>query len=226
MSMPTVDHRKGTLALVGGFPIVLLLWDTMVVYPIKVFVVLLHEISHGLAAVVTGGTIVKIEVSANKGGVCTSAGGIRFIVASAGYLGSLLWGAAIFLLAALTRWDRVLSGLIGIFIIAMTLLYVRNWFGFGFGLAAGGALIAAIKFPEAVVDYALKLIGLTSCLYAILDIFSDTISRRNIGSDADTLAELTLIPGVVWGAIWIAISVTVSVAVVYVGLFRKRQPRA
>ena len=27
-----------------------LLWDTPVVYPLKIFVVLLHEVSHGIAA--------------------------------------------------------------------------------------------------------------------------------------------------------------------------------
>jgi len=38
----------------------LVLWDTFVVYPFRLFVVLFHEISHGLAAVVTGGSIVSI----------------------------------------------------------------------------------------------------------------------------------------------------------------------
>ena len=128
------------------------------------------------------------------------------------------------MLAARTRYDRLLSLLIGIFIAAMTLLYVRNWFGFGFGLVAGGTLIAAFKLPEWLVDYMLKLIGLTSCLYAILDIFSDTVSRRNNGSDADTLAKLTGIPGVFWGALWIIISLAVSLAVIYLGLFRKQSP--
>ena len=33
----------------------LALWDTFLVYPFRLFVVFLHEISHGLAAVFTGG---------------------------------------------------------------------------------------------------------------------------------------------------------------------------
>ena len=44
-----------------------LLWDTVVAYPFRVFVVLLHEISHGLAAVLTGGRIVSIGLSVDEG---------------------------------------------------------------------------------------------------------------------------------------------------------------
>ena len=53
------------LALAGA---ALLLWDTFVVYPFRVFVVFLHEISHGLAAVATGGSIVSIGLSFDEGG--------------------------------------------------------------------------------------------------------------------------------------------------------------
>jgi len=214
-------HLKRSLALFGGFVAVVLLWDTIAIYPIKVFVVLLHEISHGLAAIATGGSISRIEVNSNQGGVCWTSGGIRFVVASAGYLGSLLFGALIFLAAGWTKIARPLAALVGMFILSMTVVYVRNWFGFGFGLLAGLALLAgAVRLPSTIVSFVLQLLGISSCLYAILDIKSDTISRRGIGSDADTLAEMTWIPGVVWGVLWIVLSVAVTAGVVYLGLFR------
>ena len=34
-----------------------LLWNTFLIYPIKLFVVLTHEISHGIAAIVSGGKL-------------------------------------------------------------------------------------------------------------------------------------------------------------------------
>ena len=67
-------------------------WDTSFVYPLKLFVVLLHEISHGLAAVLTGGEIQAVEITPQQGGVCRCPGGNVFFTLSAGYLGSLLWG--------------------------------------------------------------------------------------------------------------------------------------
>jgi len=36
---------------------ILFLWNTWVVYPLKILVVFFHELSHGLMAVVTGGSI-------------------------------------------------------------------------------------------------------------------------------------------------------------------------
>lgn len=56
----------------------------------------------------------------------------------------------------------------------------------------------------------LRLIGLTSLLYAPLDIISDTLLRPNLHSDARALAELTFIPGVVWGALWCAASLVLA----------------
>ena len=76
----------------------LVLWDTFVVYPFRLFVVFLHEISHGLAAVATGGRIVSIGLSFDEGGVCLTRGGWPFLILNAGYLGSLLWGALFLLL--------------------------------------------------------------------------------------------------------------------------------
>lgn len=67
-------------------------WDSYIVYPVKLFVVLLHEISHGVAAIATGGSIVGMEISANLGGVCHILGENPFVVMSAGYLGSMCWG--------------------------------------------------------------------------------------------------------------------------------------
>ena len=34
-----------------------LLWNTFLIYPIKLFVVLTHEMSHGIAAIVSGGKL-------------------------------------------------------------------------------------------------------------------------------------------------------------------------
>ena len=73
-----------------------LFWSTPIVYPVKIFVVLLHEISHAAMAVATGGTIQRIELSSLEGGACYCPGGNAFLTASAGYLGSSAWGGLMF----------------------------------------------------------------------------------------------------------------------------------
>ena len=177
--------------LAGMFLIAVIFWDTIVIYPIKLFVVILHEFSHGLAAILTGGSIVKIEVDPLIGGVCYTRGGSLFIVASAGYLGSILWGGLILILASRTRHDKIVGMVIGGLLVLLSMLYIRNLFGFLFTTGFGVALAAISYFAkDHIVDILLKFLGMTSCLYVIIDIKEDLIQRTNVGSDADAIAQL------------------------------------
>jgi hypothetical protein len=119
-----------------------LLWDTFPAYPFRLFVVLLHEISHGIAAVLTGGRIVAIGLNFREGGVCVTQGGWRFVILNAGYLGSLLWGALFLVLGEKRRRAPTVVALIGAFTLVATLVYVRTWFGLLYGSVAGIALMA------------------------------------------------------------------------------------
>lgn len=205
-----LDGRQVAL-LLGIFVVIFLLWNTFLVTPLKIFVVLLHEISHGLAAIVTGGSIERIEINAQQGGVCYTLGGSRFLTLSAGYLGSIVWGGAILLAAARTKVDRWLSVGIGGFVLLMTLLYVRSTFGFVFAVIFSAAMIGmGLKLSDRVNDMVLRVIGLTSCLYAVLDILDDVLRRPGIGSDADMLAQATGIPSLVWGVIWMALAIAAT----------------
>jgi len=192
----------------------LLLWDTFVVYPFRLFVVFLHEISHGLAAVATGGRIVSIGLSFDEGGVCLTRGGWPFLILNAGYLGSLLWGAAFLLLGGRRTRARSVVGVVGAFTLAVTLVYVRTWFGFVYGLAAGLVLVAvASRLKPAVSELLLAAIGATSVLYAVWDVASDVLFRHSGQSDAAALARLTGVPAVAWGVLWVIASVAVLVSV-------------
>lgn len=196
---------------VAFFTALWLLWDTWIVAPLKLFVVLLHEVSHGLAAVATGGTIERILITADQGGACYCGGGDAFLTLSAGYLGSLLWGVLLVLLAArLGRHAAWITALIGGAVVLISLFYIRNVFGLAFGAAAGLALIGAARYLSPAANArVLWALGLTSCLYAVLDIKSDVLDRPELRSDAAMLAEMTGVPGVLWGVLWIGIALGV-----------------
>ncbi len=189
-SLKQFDWRMlGILA--GMFLIAAIFWDTVFIYPIKLFVVILHEFSHGLAAIATGGSIVKIEVDPRIGGVCYTRGGSLFFIASAGYLGSILWGGLILVLASRTKHDKILGMAIGGLLIVLSIFYIRNLFGFLFTAGFGAALAAISYFAqERIVDILMKFLGMTSCLYVMIDIKEDLIQRTNVGSDADVIAQL------------------------------------
>jgi hypothetical protein len=209
--MHPTTRRK--LRFLGGaavyFAAIWLLWPTPVVYPLKVFVVLLHEISHALAAIATGGHVERITLDPMQGGLTEARGGNAFLMLSAGYLGSLLWGLALIEgAAARPKTVRLLVGAVGAFILVMTILYVRNVFGLLFSVFAAAALLFASRRLRPPVLVALLLVlGITSALYALLDIRSDILQRPHLPSDAVMLGELTGIPGMVWGLVWGAIGI-------------------
>ena len=193
------------------------LLDSFVVYPFGLFVVFLHEISHGLATVATGGRIVSIGLSVDEAGVLLSRGGSPFLILNAGYLGSLLWGVAFLLLGGRRTRARAVIAAVGVFTLAVTLAYVRNWFGLLYGSATALLLLGvASRLRPAVSEFLLAAIGATSCLYAVWDVASDVLLRHSGQSDAAALARLTGVAALVWGVAWIAASI-----VVLVGVLRK-----
>ena len=219
--------KRLDIRLIGIFIVIAFLWNTQFVYPLKIFVVFMHEVSHGLAAVATGGSIKEIQIVAQEGGHAITAGGSRFWTLTAGYLGSLVWGGLILILAARTQLRKLISAVIGIGMILISVFYLRNTFGFLFGVGFGAVLILVGRFlPESVNEWLLRVIGLTSCLYAILDIKSDVLDRSHLRSDARMLHEevTPYIPTVVWGVLWMAIAIVVTLWVLYiVGNGREQQ---
>jgi len=189
-------------------------FDSFVVYPFRLFVVFLHEAGHAFAAVLTGGRVVSIGLSANEGGVCLTRGGWPFLILNAGYLGSLLFGALFLLLGARRRNAAQVVGAIGLFSVLAALVYVRTLFGFAYVLSAGVVLLfVAARLGPRVSEVALAAIGTMSALYAVADIASDVIFRHSGASDAAALARLTGVPAVAWGVVWIALSLAVLFAV-------------
>jgi hypothetical protein len=182
---------------------------------VKVFVVFLHEASHALMAMATGGQVVGMQVLLNESGMVESLSGSSFWTLSAGYLGSLLFGGLILLLSSRTGISKTLAILLGAGMAALTLVYMRNASGFVFGLGFGVFLmIAGIWLPRVVADWLLRGLGLSSCLYAIYDITSDILLRPDAPSDASMLANLTGFPPFVeasqrtfiWGVLWMLIA--------------------
>ena len=207
---------KRYIALILIFIGIVFLWDTLFVYPLKIFVVFMHEVSHGLAAIVTGGRIVEIQVNPQQGGHALTQGGSRFWTLTAGYLGSLLWGGLILLSAARTHLDKAISVLIGLGMVAISIGFGESTFTYLFGIGFGVVLLAVGFFlPEVVNDWILRVIGVTSCLYAILDIKSDILDRSHLRSDARMLSEITGLPTEFWGILWILIAIGLTLWFLY-----------
>ncbi len=167
--------------------------------------------------------LVLIELNPDGSGLCVTQGGNRFLTVSAGYLGSLCWGGLVLVLASRGRRDRVLVGTAGALLIAAAVLWIRPAGGFGFlSTCATGAvlLVSARWLAPWANDLVLKLIGLTSCLYVVLDLRAIVTGRMGAGSDAHALAEAMPLPVWLWGLIWLCLALLAFGIFLYLAVSR------
>ena len=197
-------------------------WFTPMVTPLKILVVFMHEISHVAAALLTGGSVDSLTINPHQGGAVVARGGSRFLTLNAGYTGSLLFGVALVLLAVRTDYDRIVLGALGALLLVVTGLYVRDpSYAVGFAVTTGVLMLATARFlPRDVNDLILRMIGLTSMIYVPIDIYSDTIIRSYLRSDARMLAEEFGGATLLWGGLWMAISLVVIFLTLRRGLGR------
>lgn len=184
-----------------------LLWNTFLIYPIKLFVVLTHEMSHGIFAILSGGKLDSLLLTSSLGGESRTIGGNKFIIASAGYLGSLTFGVLLFISGYKEKLRKVFSILLAILLI----LFAANYLEGGFGrisalLFAVVFILSPIYLPQIANAYFYKILGIISMAYVAIDIKEDILTNVYRPSDAQFIAEITSVSATVWGVLWLVTS--------------------
>ena len=210
--------NRNTLVISALCVASILLWNTILIYPLKLLVVLMHETSHAITAIATGGHVERIAVNIIQGGVTYTKGGNSLVIFSAGYLGSSLIGALILWASTRKPWKEYLAEAFGLLIIIEAIFWVRDAFTLFFVVAMGiFCIFLGIKIKGIFERLFMQLVGTVCCLYAVYDIFSDILSLRILSgqgkNDAQMLAQLTHIPAFIWGTIWIAIAAGIFLCV-------------
>lgn len=221
------EKNKSLATIIAMAIVTFILWDgtlldricqglgvlSYIIYPLKIFTVFLHELSHGLAAMITGGKIVSITLDAQQGGLCTYMSSKNWFAsaftASAGYLGSMLWGCLFLIAAIKTGKGKSFNTAIGIMVLIVTILWVRDIFPLAFCLLFGLAMLfTGSKLSEDFNSFLLKYIGTVSCLYSLFDIPDDLIFRTVQGSDSHAIASSIGMPflSVPIGILWMAMA--------------------
>lgn len=194
------------LALISLFSI--LLWQSPVIYPIKLFVVLTHEICHGLAAVITGGKISAIQINDYLGGETFIEGGSGFIIANAGYLGSLVIGSLLFISSYKKKLAIWVCTILSVVLLIFTANFVYGGLGIALSMMYMFVLYLSPRYFKPVVNsYLLKVLGLVSMLYILIDIKEDTLTSKFIRSDAHLIGEITGTSPILWGLLWLVLSI-------------------
>jgi hypothetical protein len=194
------------LALLLG--LALLVWDSPVLLPLKLLVVMMHETGHALATLLVGGTVQKVTLAANQSGACLSylppGWGAKVIVYSAGYLGSALAGGVLMLATFRFRASRRMLGVLCVWLLVMGSFYAGDAFTLAFCVATAIALGIAAKFlPISVVDLLNLFLAAFSSLYVLFDLREGLWNpAARAHSDAALLAALTFVPAIAWAAVW------------------------
>lgn len=161
-----------------------------------------HEISHGLAAVFTGGSIVQIQLFPNGAGLCTTRGGSSILISLMGYGGAILWGGLLYSLASMHRnIARVFSIILLCLLSASILLWVRDLLTLFIILVLIVLVATQLKFSSHKILQ--KLLQVTGLLVLINSLMSPLyLLDGQARGDGAALADITLIPEIVWVVLW------------------------
>lgn len=188
-----INHRRRALFIaMAAMVVTYFMWNIpqldMVMYPLRLFVTYVHETSHAIMTLLTGGRIQEFVVSADGSGHVVSMGGTRWLVAPAGYIGAALFGSTLFyVINRLPRYANNIAYILGGAMVFFTLAFILPssiqplalTIGIGFGVIL---LAVASKLPQTLTLLVLNVLAIITALNAVFDVF---ILMRYIGAGSE-----------------------------------------
>lgn len=192
-----------------------------ILYPFMIFSTWVHEMCHGVAAILTGGGVKELFVYKDGSGLAytwsTGENWKRATIASGGYVGTALLGALLLFFRRTRRGPTI--GLIGmgIAILISVAMYVRNGFAIGILIAMAVVIIlCAWKLQARFTAYLYSFLGATCSFNAITSIKhlfapgQGYVNGEPVYSDAHTVAEYAGGTYVMWATIWMVFAIIMS----------------
>ena len=230
MSAPSQLHFGRAALLVAIVVMGAVFWDSAVLLPFKLLSVMGHETGHALASLVVGGSVDRVTLSLDESGACLSRipDGFfaRAIVYSAGYVGSAIISVLLLLLSFRFDARRAMLAAACVWLALMGFIYARDAFTLVFAIGMAVLFGAGAKWlPDALVGGLNLFIASFTALYAVMDLKDDLWnSAVRSQSDAQLLADLTIVPSVAWAALWTLVSVGVLLGGGWIALHGKVSP--
>lgn len=224
------DARPQATLLITAAVLSIILWfipfAEIVTYPFRIFVTFIHEGGHALAALLTGNSVESLSIATNASGeTYTSMGGTfsQMFVSSAGYLGSMTFGA--FLLVLIRKAVAARIVLIGsaALVFSLTLIYglikpamlgvvsAALPFTILAGTLLSVGLVAVAKYARPrLATFLVSFLAVQCILNALLDLktvfFLSSPFGPTVPTDAVNMANATGIPALIWSVVWIGIA--------------------
>ncbi len=167
-----------------------------------------HEISHGIAAVVTGGGIERVELNLDGSGLCTFHGGSEIVATFAGYAGAIIWGALIYLLAddvSARSADRIAALMTGM-IIVTAIFWARDPVTWGVLTVIAVPFLIIFRTKESLIEkFFMQFTGLYVLSSAIKSPMYMLLLGGSERSDGKALQKMLLLPEAFWAAVWLGL---------------------
>jgi hypothetical protein len=193
----------------------------LIARPLMYLSTLVHELGHGLAAMVAGGSFVKLEMWSDGSGAALT-GSIsswqRAVTIAGGLVGPAVAAAVGFAVARRARWSRWALGAIGLLLVWAMIFKMRNGFGLMVaGIVAGAALLVAWRASADVAQLVLGFLSVQLALSVFSRgdyLFTDTAQTgAGLGpSDSAQLAQALFGPYWLWGGVCAAVSIAALAA--------------
>lgn len=230
------DAKPQLALLLLATVITLILWfipfADYLVYPIRLFVTFIHEASHALVALFTGGSVQSLTISSDGSGMVYSApsGFIgSLLTSSAGYLGTTAFGVLLLVLirknvspqkillflggftGLITLFFGVITPVFNIFSLQVPFYTILFTILTGSLMALGLVVLAAYSNLR-VASFAVSFLAVQCLINALSDLKTLFFANASFGgseiqTDAGNMAQATGIPGIMWVLIWMGISI-------------------
>jgi hypothetical protein len=203
------------IAVLGSLPGV-----SLALYPVSLFVTLIHESWHAIVTLATGGSVTSLQVSSDLSGQVLSVGGSEPLIASAGYLGAAATGAAV--LAIPLRWARgVIAALAVLPLAVLTLFHPASTFTAVWCLVFAILLgVAAWRLPARWLALLQIFLGAAIGLNALRDVSTLVLisgSGGHMQTDATNMGHSLFGPPILWSVVWsVSAVLLIAAALVHV----------
>ena len=176
-------------------------------------VTIAHEAAHGLVAAASGRRLSGIRLHADTSGLTLSRGRASgpgmFFTTVAGYVGPALFGLGAAYLLRVGHSVGLLWALL--VLLVLVLILIRNWFGLWLVGAASVVVFAVSWWGSVLLQSCCAYGGAWFLLLGAPRPVVELQSARRRGlapnSDADTLARLSGVPGLVWVVVFLVVTV-------------------
>ncbi len=215
----------------------LLLWNTpiglTVLMPVNYVVTMIHELSHAITCLATGGHVSGLTIVSDglgHGGLTYCSGGNPWLYTPAGYIGTTVVGCLLIFFSQFRILSRVLLFSLGLSVILAAVFFsTGSIFMPGMLFQALGSILAelimgsmfilaSLKLNDKMANLLILFLSVQIVLNSLTDLtvlfqISTSINQATF-SDATNMAKISNIPPAIWSVIW----ATTSLAMLWLTL--------